>query len=67
MARQPLTMGGAMEGNEKGYRLTQIIMSPLFLQICKLFANYVNFNKIRIYCDTVNIFHTISGLSLLAT
>ena len=55
-----------MDRNGKGYQLTQIIMSPLFLQICKLFANSLNFNQIRIYRDTVNIFRTISGLSLLA-
>jgi hypothetical protein len=28
-----------MDGKKKRYRLAQIIMSPLFLQICKLFAN----------------------------
>jgi hypothetical protein len=67
MTRQSLTMGDGMDGNGKGYRLTQIIMSPLFIQICKLFANSLNFNQTRIYRDTVNILYTINGLSLLAT
>jgi len=56
-----------MDGKQRRYRVPQIIMSPLFLQICKLFANSLIFNQIRIYCDAVNIFRTISGLSVLAT
>jgi len=56
-----------MDGKKRRYRLTQIIMSPLFIQICKLLANSLNFNQILIYRDAVNIFRTISGLSLLAT
>jgi hypothetical protein len=55
MAGQPLTEGWGMDGKKRRCRSTQIIMSPLFLQICKLLANALNFNQIRIYRAAVNI------------
>jgi len=67
MAGQPLTERWGMDGKKRRYRLTQIIMSPLFWQILKITANTLKVKKILICRTHINIVNLLSRLSALAT
>jgi len=47
--------------------MTQMIMSPLILQICNLIDNSLKLNQIQIYHHRMSILHIISRLRELAT
>ena len=67
MAGQPLTERWGMDGKKRRYRSTQIIMSPLFLQILKITANTLKIMKILICSTHINISYLLGGLNTLAT